>query len=231
VTHDEWALAAYLEGDLDDRDAAAWDEHLLECGSCWAAVEEALRGRTLAASLRDAAPAGLRDRVEDAVRRRHRTRQPPARRAGIAAVSVGVLAVLIATGVLVAADRLVDRSNDAESIALVLRLAADGDEALASPTEDGIFVTRLAVDGRDVVLARSERPFPMPDGAVALTDDPQSPWLARRGDVSLFCFSHPAPMLLAGRAPPETLAEVAAVLGIAVPVGRNQTGARGVSVR
>jgi hypothetical protein len=133
--------------------------------------------------------------------------------------------MLVAAGLLFAPGRATGRSDDPESIALVLRLAADGDEAVPAPTADGIVVTRLSVDGEDVVLARSEQPFPMPEGAIALTADPHSPWLARRGEVSLFCFSHPAPMLLAGRAPPETLAEVAAALGIDAPVGRNQTGA------
>ena len=231
MRHDERALAAYLEGDLDAGDAAAWDEHLLGCESCWAALEEARRGRALAASLREAAPAALRDRVETAVWRCHHARQPPTARRAIAAVCAGALALLlIAAAVVVAAGRPLDGSHDPASIAAVLRLAADGDEALATPSGDGIVVSRLSVDGHDVVLARSDRPFPMPEGAIALTDDPHSPWLARRGDVSLFCFSQPAPMLLAGRAPPETLAAVAAALGIPTPIGRNQTGAGGVSL-
>ncbi len=68
----------------------------------------------------------------------------------------------------------------------------------------------------------------MPEGAIALADDPQSPWLARRGEVSLLCFSHPSPMLLAGRASPDTLTAVAAALGIDPSPGRNQTGPSGV---
>jgi hypothetical protein len=182
----------------------------------------------LAASVREAAPAALRDRIEAAVSLRERARRPRRRRA-IAVASAGVLAVLVAAGAWVAAGRPVDGRHDAESIAAVLALAAGSDDAPATPTPDGIVVTRLTVNGRDVVLARSEQPFPMPEGAIALADDPHSPWLARRGEVSLFCFSHPEPILLAGRASPETPADVAAALGLAVPFERNQSDAGGVS--
>lgn len=216
-THDEGALAAYLEGELDETAAAAWDEHMLGCESCWAAVEEARRGRALAASLREAAPAALRTRVELAVGTAARSSREPRRRRVIAAVAVAAT-VMVVAAVLLAVGLHADGRRDPEPIATVLRLAADGDET-PPPAEDGLVVTRLSVDGRDVILARSDRPFPMPEGAVAVADDPRSPWLARRGEVSLLCFSDPAPVLLAGRAPPETLTDVAIALGL-VPVER-----------
>lgn len=227
MNHDDVALAALLEGDLSETQAAAWDEHLLGCDTCWTALGEARRGRVLAASLREPAPVALSERVEVAVGVAARSGPRGPRRRVRQVVAVTTVILVLAAGALFAVERRDDGVQDAEPIAVVLRLAADGDEA-APPVGKGIVITRLHVNGRDVVLARADRPFPMPEGAIALADDPQSPWLARRGEVSLLCFSHPAPMLLAGRASPDTLTAVAAALGIDPSPGRNQTGAPGV---
>lgn len=143
------------------------------------------------------------------------------------AVASTVAAVLAMVSTVVVTARHPDVVRDPESVAAVLRLAADQRQP-PPPDRNGVQITRLTVGGRDVVLARSDQPFPMPDGAIALADDPHSPWLAQRGAVSLLCFSHPDAILLAGRASPETLTQVAVALGISVP-GRNQTGASGVT--
>ena len=38
-------LEAFLAGDMDPVGARRWDEHLLECERCWAAVREDRAGR------------------------------------------------------------------------------------------------------------------------------------------------------------------------------------------
>jgi hypothetical protein len=65
-SHDR-LLAAFLAGDLDQAAAREWDEHLLECESCWRAAREDRTGRQAAQVLRQPAPAGLADRVAFAV--------------------------------------------------------------------------------------------------------------------------------------------------------------------
>lgn len=224
MIHDDAGLAEFLDGDIDAAEAAAWDEHLLSCDDCWTALDQARRGGEVASSLREAAPVELRERVAAAVAddvRRSRPRR--ARAVGLAAVAAAVL--VLATAVFTNVHDS-DGIHDARSIADVLRLAADRSQS-PPPETRGVQITRLNVGRRDVVLARSDDPFPMPDGAIALADDPHSPWLAQRGEVSLLCFSHPNPILLAGRASPETLTQVAVALGISVP-GRNQNGTPGV---
>lgn len=227
MTHDESALAALLDGELGKAEAAEWDTHLLTCHRCWAGLEEARRGRALARSLRATFPVALRERVEMAVGVAPRPRPSRRPRQGLAAVAAGAAAVLaLAAAASVVADHRRDGVHDPRPIAAVLRLAADGSEELP-PAQSGIVITRLHVKASEVVLARADQPFPMPQGAIPLGDDSDSPWLARRREVSLLCFSHPAPMLLAGRASPQTLTEVASALRIAGSAG-NQDGARGV---
>lgn len=220
MIHDDAGLAAFLDGDVDETEAAAWDDHLLSCDDCWNALDEARRGQELASSLREAAPAVLRARIVTAVGAGCRGYRPR-RRLAIALASMAAAVLALATAV-VATVHDSGGIHDAEPVAVVLRLAADRTQV--PPQERrGVRITRLNVGGRDVVLARSDDPFPMPAGAIALADDPNSPWLAKRGEVNLLCFSHPDPILLAGRASPETLTQVAVALGISVP-GRNQTG-------
>lgn len=211
----EAGLAAYLEGDLGDAEVTAWDAHLLSCDACWRALDEARHGHALASSLRESAPARVRDRVVVAVEAAARPAGSRRRLTTPRVVGVAMAAVVTAAAFVVTSGPDAG-THDPESIAAVLRLAADGRDD--PPTVDqGVVITRLHVNGREVVLARSDRPFPMPEGAIALADDPHSPWLARRGEVNLLCYSHPSPMLLAGQASPATLTQVAAALGIAPP--------------
>ncbi len=220
VIHDERSLAAYMEGELDAAEAAAWDEHLLGCETCRAAVDDAGRGRELAASLREPAPAWLRDRVAFTVgvaaRSRRSSRRSSRRRVAAGVAGVAAAAVMLVAGVLFGGTDRTDKTGEnaeADPVAVVFRLAADR-RATPPPDGDGIAIDRLTVRGHDVVVARSDRPFSMPAEAVALANAPHAPWLARRGQVSLLCFSRPMPVLLAGRAPPGVLAQIADALGI-----------------
>jgi anti-sigma factor RsiW len=118
-SHDRYdrLLTTFLAGELDPAEARRWDEHLLECETCWRAVREERAGRQAAQVLRQPAPAGLADRVAFAVEvaaagqtaaRRHGS--PPARSsrwarsggwlrwprlAGAGTVAVAVLVMLV----------------------------------------------------------------------------------------------------------------------------------------
>src|SRR5215469_2504817 len=112
----EQLVAAFLSGELDPAQARRWDEHLLECETCWRAVQEDRAGRQAAQVLRQPAPPGLADRVAFAVevaaadgtpaqrrsplpgrlrRRGRRGRRLPRRLAGAGMLAVGVAVTLL----------------------------------------------------------------------------------------------------------------------------------------
>lgn len=64
MRHDpERAAAAYLADELDRRARARFERHLLDCEDCWRETTTARTGRMLAESLRETAPAALRERI------------------------------------------------------------------------------------------------------------------------------------------------------------------------
>lgn len=117
MTCDTDRLLAFLSEELDEPERASYDDHLLGCEDCWTAVREDRRGRALAESLREPAPAGLAERIRLAA---EAERQPatrvsqttptvvgdthvrsrrPRRRWAVAVASVGAAAA-VAAGVL-----------------------------------------------------------------------------------------------------------------------------------
>lgn len=64
MRHDpERAAATYLAGELDRRGRTRFERHLLDCEDCWRETNTARTGRMLAESLRETAPASLRERI------------------------------------------------------------------------------------------------------------------------------------------------------------------------
>lgn len=111
MRHDpEQAAAAYLAGELDRRARTRFERHLLDCEDCWHETSTARTGRMLAESLRETAPAALRERIRaiatlPATRPPARTPvPPPPRRTSpgwwpytlIAAAAVAVLVLVVA---------------------------------------------------------------------------------------------------------------------------------------
>jgi len=211
----ERRLVAFLAGDLDEKATRAWDEHLLGCERCWSAVREDRLGRAAAARLRESAPDGLADRIRLAVelagppRRRHRGSR-------IAAATLVAAAALALVMVLLPSPR----AGESPTIAAVLQSAqrlptagsaSDGGAATSGPVLVGEPTTVAAGDAhlvlsyyrigdRQVLLARSDRDFPTPDGArpvpgVAMT------WAASRGRLTLYC---PDPRVIVAAAVPAT---------------------------
>lgn len=67
-SHDpERSAAEYVSGELSSRATRWFETHLLDCEDCWREVLLGRLGRTAAEETREAAPAGLRDRVRAAV--------------------------------------------------------------------------------------------------------------------------------------------------------------------
>ncbi len=64
---DEDSVVAFLAGDLSEADERRFDQHLLQCESCWRAVQADRAARFALEKLREPAPAGLQDRVALAV--------------------------------------------------------------------------------------------------------------------------------------------------------------------
>jgi hypothetical protein len=76
-----------------------------------------------------------------------------------------------------------------------------------------VSLVRHLVDGREVLVATSTRPFPMPADARPLSREQGAPWLARRGDLGLACLSRPTHMLVVGPLSAERLVEIGRQLG------------------
>lgn len=71
-----------------------------------------------------------------------------------------------------------------------------------------VWLARQFIDGREVLVATSERAFPMPADARPLGEEPHAPWLARRGVIGLACLSRPTHRLLVGPLPADRLLEI-----------------------
>ncbi|MGI8685821.1 MAG: anti-sigma factor family protein [Acidimicrobiales bacterium] len=202
--YEDRRLAAYLGSELGPADVEAVEAHLLHCDRCWQAVHEARRGRALAESMRELAPASLRDRVRMSVEaappalRTHRRRR---RRARSAATVVAALA-LVGGMVWAGAGR---GGSDPESVTAVVQAAAERTPPSAV-VADGheIALARDFLDGHPVTVARSAAPFDMPPGGRHLSG-PDTPWVARRASMTVVCLSGPDNVLVVADLPAERL--------------------------
>jgi len=204
VVHEDPRLAAYLGSELDPAEVEAVEAHLLDCDRCWQAVDEARRGRALAETMRELAPASLRDRVRMTVEgapptlRAHRRR----RRLGRCAATVVAALALLAGMFWASAGR---GGSDPASVADVVR-AAGSPTAPSAVVADGqeIALSRDSLDGKPVMVARSAAPFAMPPGGRHL-GGPDTPWVARRASMTVVCLSGPDNVLVVADLPAERL--------------------------
>jgi hypothetical protein len=219
--NDHRQLLDFLAGSLETSARDAFDAHLLACDRCWSAVCEDRRGREAAETLREIAPAALRERIRLAIEiasQEHSGTEWPSRHRQTSLRLGGLVAILITmvVGLAHVARRV---PSDPEAVAAVLRLARTLPPALSTATprevprtlvveRQELKVRHVHLDGRDVVMAVSPRHFPMPIRAQPLTAEHDGPWLATRGPLGLACFTHPVPMLLAGRISASRLAQL-----------------------
>lgn len=197
-------LVPYLAGDLDVKQAEAFEAHLVGCDDCWQAVSQDRRGRALAEGLRELAPASLRDRVRMAVEADTGQSERPRRRrrrvgAGLAVV---VLAVVAAGSVIMVAGD----PREPTSVAAVVDAARQRvPPASIVAAGETVILERARLDGRDVTVGRASVAFPMPAGASESGDGLDAVWVAKRGDLTVVCLSKPANLLLAADLPAERL--------------------------
>jgi hypothetical protein len=226
--HDpERAAAAYVTGEQRARARRRFEEHLVSCEDCWHEVQLGREGRRVAESVRELAPADLREDVRAAVALMGGA-MPRPRRARIAwrigvALSAFLLATVAALSIRVlrphepspiaaatAAYRTGLRVHDVTSTpgpdlsAEGWSLAASGRSELGGMVVDA-FMYR-SENGGHVLLFLSGQPFPVADGAVQRTSGPHG-WTASVDGISLACGDDSESYLLVG-ADPHTLARV-----------------------
>lgn len=140
---------------------------------------------------------------------------------------VGVLVAIAATGALLLYRQ--GSSSDPGTVAALVELArlepaalpmpGNGERAGQRPIRSlelgdrRVSLVRHLVDGREVLVATSDRAFSMPADARPLGREQDSPWLARRGEMGVACLSRPTHMLLVGPLPAERLVEIGRSLG------------------
>jgi hypothetical protein len=233
----ESLLQAFLGGGLGPADARRFDEHLLECESCWRAVREDRAGRLAAQLLRHPAPAGLADRVgfavEIAALARPQRRASVPSRLGLRLAGGGtvLLAALVVLLVLLpgvrrtpptptAVQTVVHYAQAIASPAGPARSQADGRRAVpaevgqpVSVTTDGqrIVLHTWRLGGMEAVVAVSQRPFPMPAGATAAPGGGMA-WYARLGRLGIYCVNGRTSELVAAPVPVAELPFLAARL-------------------
>jgi hypothetical protein len=228
MNHDpEQLAAAYLTG-MRPRARRRFEDHLLACEACWQEVSLARRGRRLAETARDVAPARIREDIRAAVAAaaQSATRPRPLRHslaaAAIAAAVLAATAVLVRPGphsrpaavsaappaVIAAAvtsyrtSRLPGTAVPAEPAPnltpLHLRLAG-----AAAGQLGGVAVTMFAYttpSGARLTIIHSSQPFPEAAEARELggTD---GAWTARSSGVTVLCAQGTHAMLLLGSDP------------------------------
>jgi hypothetical protein len=220
---ESWA-AGYLDG-MSARDRAGFEEHLLACETCWREVSLARAGRALAESVRERAPAGLRESIRAGVAVAATGTRP--RTGGLAGVLATVAVVLVLIGGVsvwrpwvhpepaVAAptsavaqavrgfrqDRLpgtsvpAQRAPDLTGLGLRLVGAAAG-------TIEGTPVTAFAYGGATgrLDVYRSARPIPEADEAHVLDGD-EDAWRTNVEGITVICGPASHTMLLIGADP------------------------------
>lgn len=209
----ESTLVAFLSGDLDPMGTREFDEHLLGCEDCWRALREDRAARSALERQRDPAPSGLADRIRLAVELEasHLPKSRTRRRARVGSL-VGVVLALAGTALWLSVglpnrstavgtvvqfaqmipppSRLAQRQAASTAVGAGLALTVDGQH---------LRVDYYRYDGTEVVVATSDHVFGLPAGGRPLHGIAGMAWVAREGDVTLYCVNGRQSVLFAGR--------------------------------
>jgi hypothetical protein len=183
VTCSEERLIVFLAGELSAEEEREFDEHLLECESCWRAVQADRMGRLAAEQLREPAPPGLADRISLAIsleRPRgalHRSRVRPARRGRARYLAVALVVVLAAAGVL-AGLVTTGAANDPPQVSTVVAMVTPGGQ----PSPALLAGERRVIDRQQMTI----RAYPMPATSHLLAGSSLRAWMATDGDLALY---------------------------------------------
>lgn len=205
MRHDpEQQAAAYLAGEMNRLARARFARHLLDCPDCWQETRTARDGRILAETLREVAPAELRDRLRaipgsaSAPPRPHPRRWRPVLTVGLFAAALVVLVAVLLPGgpadqpaPLAAAVRIY-RAGQPEGG----RTGSPPVRAIGSYTWRGTTTRDLAgvpaivhtftdPAGRRILVLSSATPFPRAAGAHDV--DPAPAWTVRVDGATLLC--------------------------------------------
>lgn len=189
---DQSVLLDYLDGAMGPRAAEQFEGHLLACDECWRAVASDRAGRDVIRAARESAPSTLADRVQLAVSLSVHP-SPPRRTWRVAALAaVAVLVVGVSTSVIPR-----DRAAEPDLIAVATAFAATPGAGTPRVNDASVEISRTSIDGTPVVVARSDRPFPMPDGAEPI-DGVADAWAVKHGGLTIVCVNQPHPRLIVG---------------------------------
>lgn len=216
----EHQLAAFLADELDERAAAEFDAHLLDCTECWQAVREDRVGRAAAARLRDAAPFDLADRVRMSVELAARPRPPRRRVRWLAAGALAVAAAVATLVVVVLPERGADPPAVTTVVEAAQRIPAPTDQPVPTGQEavaygqrwtvrSGVAEMRLQyyrLDGVELLVARSDHSVGTPEDARPAPPG-DMPWTVERNGITVYCPHDDT--LVAAAVPPDRLAALA----------------------
>jgi len=228
VTCPEDRLVAFLAGDLSAGEERDFDQHLLECESCWRAVQADRVGRLAIERLREPAPAGLRDRIVLAVSienprdRSHGPHRPPVRRRSRLLLATAIF-VALATGGTVAGLFAGGATADPPQVSAVVAMARTGAHPstalLAGETlvinHQQMTVRAYMIHGKEAIVASSMTPLPMPSTFHLLAGSSPHAWMATDGNLALYGVNRAAgrpSMFLAAAMPMAALPQVATEL-------------------
>jgi hypothetical protein len=205
------------------QDRENFSAHLLGCADCWSEVEQARRGRSLAESMRTAAPATLREHVRGLVEMESLEAPQPSsshgwRRRWLARLAVPVAAAAAVGLILSLGAGTSEPPSLRQAVAdfsarqlpgaqlpeqqapdlsqLDLQPVGAGGGSYAGLDVDGYAYRDPA--GRRVVLYLSDQPFPEAPGAQRLAGA-DGPWIVQRGNVIVLCARLPHALLVVGQ--------------------------------
>jgi Putative zinc-finger len=241
---DEGRVVAFLAGDLSEADERQFDQHLLQCESCWQAVQADRAARFALEKLREPAPAGLQDRVALAVTvaaadaprpslsiyrrpfgwRRAGQGQKVVQRPVTRLVAAAAVIVALGAGTLAWVETR-GQTADPPQVATVAAMMTPGSapaRALRAGEQMVIAGQQLAVrayvmNGSETIVATSARPFSVPRSSHVLSGPSPRAWMATKGHLSMYGVNRPGgkqSMFLVSAMPMAELPEVAAHLGL-----------------
>jgi hypothetical protein len=224
MRHDpERDAARFLGGAMSGQEREDFSAHLLGCPDCWGEVDEARRGRSLAESMRTAAPVSLREHVRGLVQMESLDTSGASssrwsRRRWLAPLAVPVAATAAVALILFLGGGTTEPPSLRQAVAdfsaqqlpgaqlpeqeapdlsqLDLQPVGAGGGSYAGLDVDGYAYRDPA--GRRVVLYLSDQPFPEAPGAQRLAGE-DGPWIVQRGNVIVLCARLPHALLVVGQ--------------------------------